>query len=285
MRPDDLFASTASDDLWGIANTELRRDLLESVIKGEVTSEDDLELADALVRLAHRELEGYATRGNVITEDSDIELLLRACALACKRVGVEFPDLPFRDFSGFYKYWRREGMVGGGSWAARREYLDGVFKSVEDALLRISTRSFDDSVAVPISPRSATGWAVVDREIRELRQRFEVARSEQDHSAVGTACVRILEHLGEVCFDPARHLQVGAVVPPRDKTKNRFDMIVSAELAGEDNEILRRLARTTVELAHQVKHRTTPSRRDAGIAADSVILLANMMRRIVPLDS
>ncbi|UQS22878.1 hypothetical protein L1857_08630 [Amycolatopsis thermalba] len=285
MRPDDLLIADTSGDPWSATSTELRRDLLESAIKGEAADEDDLELADALVRLAHRELEGFATQGNVITEDADSELLLRACSVACKRVGVDFPDLPFRDFSGFYKYWRREGMAGSGSWAARREYLDGVFEPVEDALLNLSVRSFDDGIAVPISPRTATGWAVVDREIRELRRRFEVARSEQDHSAVGTACVRILEHLGDVCFDSARHLPAGVEAPPRDKTKARFDMVISAELTGTDNETLRRLARTTVELAHQVKHRTTPSRRDAGIAADSVVLLANMMRRIVPLSN
>jgi len=29
-----------------------------------------------------------------------------------------------------------------------------------------------------------------------------------------------------------------------------------------------------------VKHRTTPTRRDAGIAADAVILLANILRRL-----
>jgi hypothetical protein len=33
-------------------------------------------------------------------------------------------------------------------------------------------------------------------------------------------------------------------------------------------------------LAHQVKHRPTPTRREAGIAADAVILLSNMLRRL-----
>jgi hypothetical protein len=50
--------------------------------------------------------------------------------------------------------------------------------------------------------------------------------------------------------------------------------------AGADLENLRRLARCSVDLAHEVKHSATPTRREAGIAADSVILLANMLRRL-----
>jgi hypothetical protein len=40
------------------------------------------------------------------------------------------------------------------------------------------------------------------------------------------------------------------------------------------------VANKTIELAHRVKHGTTPTRRDAGIAGDAVILLANILRRI-----
>lgn len=36
----------------------------------------------------------------------------------------------------------------------------------------------------------------------------------------------------------------------------------------------------SVELAHRVKHGETPTRRDAGIASDAVILLANILRRL-----
>ncbi|MFN6545039.1 hypothetical protein [Mycolicibacterium nivoides] len=35
-----------------------------------------------------------------------------------------------------------------------------------------------------------------------------------------------------------------------------------------------------IELAHSVKHSTGSTRREAGIAADSVIMLANILRRV-----
>jgi hypothetical protein len=35
-----------------------------------------------------------------------------------------------------------------------------------------------------------------------------------------------------------------------------------------------------IELAHSVKHSSNPTRREAGIAADAVILLTNILRRV-----
>jgi hypothetical protein len=40
------------------------------------------------------------------------------------------------------------------------------------------------------------------------------------------------------------------------------------------------VANKIIELAHGVKHSATPTRREAGIAADAVILLANILRRV-----
>jgi hypothetical protein len=51
-------------------------------------------------------------------------------------------------------------------------------------------------------------------------------------------------------------------------------------LAGKDNEAIRGLVVKAIELAHSVKHSTEPTRREAGIVADAVIMLANILRRV-----
>lgn len=43
---------------------------------------------------------------------------------------------------------------------------------------------------------------------------------------------------------------------------------------------MRKLARAAIELAEAVKHGRTPDRTKAGVAADAVILLANVLRRL-----
>ena len=284
MQPDDLLVPPkgALDqplDEWG-GSWQLRYELLNQMIEAPLDDESDISVASSLVRLVHSELEAHGTSGAVrLPADADLQLLVRAATRVCSRVGVDFPRLPFRTYQGFYKYWVANDMKG--SWAARRDYLDATLGPVEDQLFDLETRSWEESLAQAVSPHSDTGWTDVDREIQQLRRKFEVARTDQDHSAVGVACVRILEFLGEAAFDAQRHLPATEPVPARDATKLRFDLIIAAELQGSESAEVRKLARSTVELAQKIKHRPTPSRRDAGIAADSTIILVNIVRRLV----
>ena len=76
------------------------------------------------------------------------------------------------------------------------------------------------------------------------------------------------------------HLRDGETEPAVDKTKQRIGRYVEDSLAGKDNEAMRGVANKVIELAHSVKHSTQPTRREAGIVADSVIMLANILRRV-----
>lgn len=98
---------------------------------------------------------------------------------------------------------------------------------------------------------------------------------------MGNDCVAILEALSATVYDHSKHQRGDDPEPPVASTKVRLERYVEVELAGAENAELRKLARATIELAQAVKHRrATVSRFEAGIAADAVILLANMLRRI-----
>ncbi len=279
MRSEDFFETLAPAGGWDLETFQFKRSLAEAVLAGDVTAASDLEMADVVVNLLHAELEGYGTDSkNRIREDRDIELLVRAARMACKRIAIDFTKLPFRNFATFYTYWKKEGMSG--SWAARREYLQALFGPIEEAITNLQMRALEDSLLDPVSPLRRTGWSTVDREIQDLRRRFEAARSPQDYAAVGTACIRVLEAVGDAAFDPARHLLPGETSsPPRDRTKDRLGRVVQVELAGADGEQIRGLVNASIVVAHQVKHRATPTRRDAGMAADATIVVANLLRR------
>lgn len=98
---------------------------------------------------------------------------------------------------------------------------------------------------------------------------------------MGNDCVAILEALSATVYDHSKHQRGDDPAPPVANTKVRLERYVEVELAGAENAELRKLARATIELAQAVKHRrATVSRTEAGIAADAVILLTNMLRRI-----
>lgn len=90
----------------------------------------------------------------------------------------------------------------------------------------------------------------------------------------------MLEALSAQVYDPAAHLAAGEKEPAVDRSKDRIGAYISSTLGGSRNEDVRGVAVKAIALAHHVKHSHTATRRDAGIAADAVVLLAHILRRL-----
>jgi hypothetical protein len=281
MRPDDFFVIDDEDPLalGPQASRRLNTDLLTRFRKGPIPGKDDAEVAVALARLTHDELEQFGTSGGQLMTDHGMDLSLLALRAAVERLGLPEFKPPFRDFRSFRTYWLREGASG--SWQARRVLLENIFGDLHNALADAESRALVSTLAEAVSPHPRTGWGAADTEIGELRRHFRSASTPQDYRAVGNDCVAVVEAISRAAYDPARHLRAGETEPPVNKTKLRLDRVIEDGLSGPDNEFYRKLARAAIEVAQAVKHSTTPTRGEAGIAADSVILLANIMRRLV----
>ncbi len=267
MRPDDFFGG----------GRRFRRDVVRELRSEPLDGIGDAEAAVALARLVHDDLEAFGTGGGELLTDEDMRESLLALSSVTKRLGLTF-DAPFRNFTTFRSYWLKND--GYGSWQARRDILAEIFDELHDELADLQTRGLTSTLAEPISPRGRTGWSRVDGEIAELRRHFQIARTAQDYRNVGNDCVIVTEALSGVVYRPAPHFRPGEVEPPVSNTKQRLDRFVEDGMPGADNAAIRKLAKAAIEAAQAVKHSTTPTRREAGIAADAVILLANMLRRI-----
>jgi hypothetical protein len=155
-----------------------------------------------------------------------------------------------------------------------------VFEDMTKQLEVLEQRSLATTLATPVTPHTGSGWPSVDHEISELRRQFLNAATPQDYNGVGLVAVRLTEALSATVYDPAVHLRSGETEPPVANTKQRLDRYIEDSLPGQDNATLRKLAKTTIEYAQKVKHSATPTRREAGIAADAALLLANILRRL-----
>ncbi|TCC64758.1 hypothetical protein E0H73_10390 [Kribbella pittospori] len=93
----------------------------------------------------------------------------------------------------------------------------------------------------------------------------------------------LTEALSRQVYDPALHLRPGESEPPAANTKQRLGRYVEVALPGEHTSIVS-LIRAAIELSQRIKHQDAPTRRDAGLAADAVILLANLLRRLAEPD-
>jgi hypothetical protein len=262
-------------EAWTVI-TSLDEEFLDELRRKPAAGRDDLEVGIALAQLVHDELESYGTNGHQRLDEQQIALAIRALNAVLKRLGVQF-ELPYRNFSTFRTFWIRNDC--GGSWQARRDLLDERFEPLHHRLMRLEETTLE-ALANPVSPRAETGWPAVDEEIKELRRRFQSSTTAQDYRAVGTHCVGVLDALSRTVYHPSRHLREGETVPPPDKSKQRIGRYIEDTLAGPEHEDLRALTNKAIEFAHHVKHSSTPTRREAGIAADAVILLANILRRL-----
>lgn len=274
MRPDDFIIPTIVDG-WTSRGLDDQR--VEALRRGPLPDVSDIEAVTALATFTHRQYEAHGTDGATQVDEDESRLLLLALKATLKRLGIDFAP-PFRDFSTFYGYWIRKGASG--SWQARRNLLEELFEPLHRQLLDLEDRHVTATLADAISPRSKLGWQRVDTEIAALRQHFAGARSAQDYRNVGNDCVAVTEALSAQTYDAKVHLRDGEDEPRVDQTKSRLDRVVEDALPGKENAEIRKLARATIELAQKTKHSPTTSRRAAGIAADAVILLANMLRRL-----
>jgi hypothetical protein len=225
-------------------------------------------------------LERFGTGGGEEMTDAQLRLALRGLSKTLERMGAADFQPPFRDFASFRNWWIQRGAAGSGGWQARRDLLDTLFSPLHDTLADLQAGSLTRQVAQPVSPHARTGLATVDTEVSDLRQQFQNATSAQGYSAVGLGAVRVTEALSRELYDPAIHLRPGETEPPVDKTKMRLERYVEDAAPGSDNAELRKLLRAAIEYAQTVKHSPTPTRREAGMAADAVILLANVLRRM-----
>ena len=275
-RPGEEVVSNA----WGSEVTQqsaIDVDLLEGLLRGPNPEHGDIEVAVPLARVVHEEYEAYGTHGSPLSND-DSRLLIRTLKAVLDRLGIDTFDPPFRDFETFHKYWRAND--GYGSWQARRDMLDDRFDALHEMLDARETDSLTGALADPISPRKATGWQRVDEELNEMRRHFQAARTEQDYSNVGNDAVAALEALSAASYEHARHGGPSDVEPPVPNTKARLSRVVEVELPGSENAELRKLVRAAIELAQAAKHRRNGDRRSAGMAADAVLLVVNLVRRL-----
>ena len=285
MQPNDFVKvpspidDSESDMVIIPTKAELDRELIEKLRRGPLSECDDVQVAVALTRLVYDEYVGYGTGGPQYFDNDQSALALRGLKSILKRLGIE-GEFPFRDFNSFHAYWSGEGMSGAGGWAARRGVLGGLFEPIHVRLEELEDDQYAKDLADPVSGGVKTGWSMVDAELLELRRRYHSASTPQDYKDVGNRCVGVLEALSSTVYDPKIHLHEGEIIPEVSKTKQRIGRYIEAKLAGGNNEALRGLVGKASEVAHSVKHNSVSGARSASIAADTVVLLASLLRRL-----
>lgn len=281
MRESELWVEEPADPLdpWGKVRRSVNLDLIKNLARGPLAGDDDLESAMSLTRLVRGAYTSFGTDRSADVEPEESRIILRALTMVLERRGITF-EPPWRDYDSFKSHWVSLGATNAGGWQARRDIIGQYFDPIIEALEKAEDDQIRADLVEPVSPHANTGWARVDTEIAGLRQRFRTATAMQDYRDCGNRSVAVLEALSATVFDPTKHWTADEKPPPVDKTDLRIGAYIAERMRGRENEELRGLVKKASALAHKVKHSPNADRVNAGIAADAVILLANMLRRL-----
>lgn len=271
---DDTSYSTGSEPRSFVL---LKRELLLELRAGLSEQTSDIDAARILLDLIQNELTMYGTYGGNKLNDEELELVLRTFKVVLRRLGCRV-EFEFRNFTTFRSRWVETGMVGTGAYEARRSYIERQLFAPREFIEVLEDNKLTRSLRPHGAVITSESWFEVDTEISELVRKFEAATTSQDYRALGTNCVGTLEALGRAVFD-ADSMNAGESIPV-DRIIPRLEAFMNTYASGSTNTELRSCVRSTATLAHRLKHRSNPTVAMAGVAAEAVIALTNIVKRI-----
>lgn len=178
--------------------------------------------------------------------------------------------VPYSDLWEWYGKWSSGDLP---TYRSRREYIRGLFEPIEKTL-----RESPLTQGATVFPEP-TGWTLVDRKLDEARKQLESASTEEQFQAVGLYCRETLICLAQTVFEPELH----PPVPGDDKeagkadAKRMLDRYLAVELGGGSNEVARRHAKSSLDLANELQHQETAAFRKAALCAQATASVVNIV--------
>lgn len=122
-----------------------------------------------------------------------------------------------------------------------------------------------------------TGWQRVDRCVEEMRDRLAEAHTEEQFQTVGLLGREAIISVAQAVYDRARHPPLDGTDPSPTDGKRMLDAYIAVELAGSTNEVARRHARSSLDLAVALQHRRTATFRDAALCSEATTSVINVV--------
>jgi hypothetical protein len=170
--------------------------------------------------------------------------------------------IPFSDLWQWYGKWSSD--ING--YAPRRAYVAELFAPL---IARIRQKG-----SIEVEP---TGWARVDRAIKEVADRLPQAKTEEQFQSLGLVCRECLISLAQEVFDPDRHPTEPGVRVSATDFKRMIEAYIAVEMSGGAAEEIRRHSRTALDLAVRLQHQRTAGFRDAAICIEATSSVINII--------
>lgn len=208
-----------------------------------------------------------ATGGPKINEvERDYKSLRQSVRVKLSRTGIDDPN-PYRDLWKWYGKWSSGDLP---TYASRREYIRDLFGPLLDELSPTNTTD-------QVRPHKPTGWERVDRCLDSVQLRLPDANHEEDFQVIGHQCREVLISLAQAVYDADKHATEDGVEPSKTDAKRMLDAYIATELSGSSNAYARKHAKSSLDLANQLQHKRTATRREALLCAEATTSVVNLV--------
>ncbi|CAM3819547.1 hypothetical protein FLGE108171_15775 [Flavobacterium gelidilacus] len=184
-----------------------------------------------------------------------------------KKLSIENPN-PFKDLWQWYGRWSSGEMP---KYQDRRAFIGEMFGNIIQ-LLQETEQPDRLSLSVNLS-----GWERIDRSLSEIKVRLKQAVNEEQYQTIGLLCRETIISLAQAIYNKEKHPTLDKVEASKTDAKRMLDAYISVELSGSKNEVLRKYARASSDLANVLTHKRTANSKDASLCASATISLINLI--------
>jgi hypothetical protein len=177
---------------------------------------------------------------------------------------------PFKDLWEWYGKWSTSFS----KYTERRAFIGEMYNSLIQ-MLEEAEKPELISVTVDL-----TDWERIERSINEIRLRQNDAKTEEQFQVVGLLSRETIITLAQAVYNKEKHPILDRTIVGKTDAKRMLEAYIAVELAGSSNETIRRYAKATLDLANELTHKRTASKKDASLCATATISIINLFGTI-----
>lgn len=176
----------------------------------------------------------------------------------------------FRDLWEWYAKWSSTFT----HYRERRAFIGEMYNTL---LQSLEETAQPELISVTID---LTDWERIERSINELRLRQTEAKTEEQFQVVGLLSRETIITLAQVVYNKDKHPILDGTAISKTDAKRMLEAYIAVELGGSSNETVRRYAKATLDLANELTHKRTATKKDASLCATATISIINLIGTI-----
>lgn len=233
----------------------------------EITSKDNL-IKD--VEYLKNIMISVATGGQKIQEANNVyQEKYQKVNKALQRLNLQNSN-PYSDLWDWYGKWSSDFQ----HYRERRAYIKEMYESLLKTL-----EENEDSELISVTV-DLTGWERIERTIQQIKSQQAKANNEEQFQMVGLLCRETIITLAQTVYDPQKHPIVDDIKISKTDAKRMLEAYITVELSGSSNEALRKYAKSTLDLANELIHKRTASKKDSALCSTATLSLINFIGTI-----